>query len=169
MIKCRHGFLFLEVQRLNFMLVRKFWQECRRPERAERAHIFPETIAFCCCLTCDEFWEVNGANDRNRSVCLCSSWGRGSVFFLCRQFSWVQTCLNDKKCNLKYGSCIVIKKLINSFLSNTVWFNFSRLLTHWNIVWSNFGHLTMSERLTFHGDRCRKHFTIALAKLSRLI
>lgn len=75
MIKWRHGFLFLGIQRLNFTLVRNFWQECRRPETAERAHMFSEKIAFWCCLTCDEFWEVNGANDRNRSVCLCSSCG----------------------------------------------------------------------------------------------
>lgn len=75
MIKYRHGFLFLGAQRFNFMLVRNFWRECRRPERAERAHMFPEAIVFCC-LTHDEFWEVNRANDRNRSVCLCSSWGK---------------------------------------------------------------------------------------------
>lgn len=57
-IKCRHGFLLLGIQRLNFTLVRNFWQECKRPETAERAHMFSETIAFCCCLTCDEFWKL---------------------------------------------------------------------------------------------------------------
>lgn len=86
--------MFLGIQRLNFTLVRNSWQECGGHETAERAHMFSEMIAFCC-LTCEEFWEVNGANDRNRSVCLCSSW-RGSygewgftvtVFFLCRPFS----------------------------------------------------------------------------------
>lgn len=57
-IKWRHGFLLLGIQRLNFTLVRNFWQECKRPETAERAHMFSETIAFCCCLTCDEFWKL---------------------------------------------------------------------------------------------------------------
>lgn len=140
--------------------------------------MFSEMIAFCC-LTCDEFWEVNGANDRNRSVCLCSSW-RGSygewgftvtVFFLCRPFSidrpqflpLLRKQNKTKPLEDRFYILTFIKKVIIQF--RVILFILVQQVGRSQcvgclVVRSGIGHLTVSETLPLHGDKCRKHFTI---------